>query len=225
MATKEFLAKIILGQDVNKDLAIAEKEVGEAQGKYNNACEAISVLEEKMSVLSESLNTSKQEMSSLQNEKELIDALLSQLLKDEEFNNAKVILEGRLDDKKAQLGNIVEKLHSSQKEHDLILHQLGKLQEEKTYLKDDNDNLTQEIELLKDKSEQGEKQKAERELIAQRKEIRDNLSTLKDKWQKILDDFKARIIDADNQKSFEELKCELKDYERRINNAIEISVK
>lgn len=226
MATKEFLAKIILGRDVNKDLAIAEKEVGEAQGKCNNACQAISALEEKMSVLSESLNTSKQEMSSLQNEKELIDALLSQLLKDEELNNAKVILEGRLDDKKVRLGNIVEKLHSSQKEHDLILHQLGKLKEEKTSLGKDIENLTHDIVLLKKKSKQGEKQKTEREkLIVQRKEIRDNLLTLKDEWQETLDDFKAKVVDADNQKSLERLKRELKNYERRINNAIEISIK
>lgn len=83
MAAKEFLAKVILGRVVHKDLAIAEKEVYETQGKYNNACQTISVLEEKNRVLRDSLHTSKQEMSSLQNEKELIVALLSQLLKEE----------------------------------------------------------------------------------------------------------------------------------------------
>ncbi len=56
MATKEFLTKIILARDVHKDLAIAEKEVGEARGKYNYACQTISTLEKKNSVLSDSLS-------------------------------------------------------------------------------------------------------------------------------------------------------------------------
>lgn len=226
MIIKDFLAKIILGRDVRKDLAIAEKEVYEAQGKYNNAYQAIGVLEGKKRVLSDSLDTSKQELSSSKSEKDSIYALLSQLLKDEELCDAKAILEGRLDNKNALLGNLTEKLRSSHKEHDLILAHLGKLQKEKTSLENDVDNLTQEIELLKEKSEKGKKQKAEREkLIGQRKGIRDNLSTLKGEWQETLDVFMARVDDADNLKSLKGLKRELEDYERRVNNAIEISVK
>ena len=222
MIIKDFLAKIILGRDVRKDLAIAEKEVYEAQGKYNNAYQAIGVLEGKKRVLSDSLDTSKQELSSLKSEKDSIYALLSQLLKDEELCDAKAILEGRLDNKNALLGNLTEKLRSSHKEHDLILAQLGELKKEKTSLDYDVDNLNHEIESLKEKSKQREEQKAK---ISQRKEVRDNLSTLKDKWQGTLDEFKARIDDADNLKSLEGLKRELVDYERLVNNAIEISVK
>ena len=77
MATKEFLVKIILGRDVYKDLAIAEKEMGEAQSKYNNACQTISTLKEKNRVLSDSLDTSKHELSSLKSEKDSTDSLLS----------------------------------------------------------------------------------------------------------------------------------------------------
>lgn len=61
-------------------------------------------------------------------------------------------------------------------------------------------------------------------LVVQRKGIRDNLTVLKDEWQNTLDEFKTRLADVDSQKSLNELKYELKDYERRINNAIEISV-
>jgi chromosome segregation ATPase len=217
-----FLAKIILGRDVQKDLAIAEKKEGEAQGKYNNACQTISALEEKIRVLSDSLDTSKQEFTSSRSEKDSIHALLSQLLNDEELCDAKAILEGRLDEKNALLGNLTEKLRSSHKEHDLILAQLGKFKEEKSSLDHDVDNLNYEIESLKEKSKQREEQKAR---ISQRKEVREKLSTLKDKWQGTLDDFKARIDDADNLKSLEGLKRELVDYERLVNNAIEISVK
>ena len=222
MATKEFLAKILLGRNVHKDLAIAEKEVVEAQGMYNNACQTISTFEEKKRVLSDSLDTSKQELSSLKSEKDSIDTLLSQLLNDEELCDAKAILEGRLDDKNALLGNLTEKLRSSHKEHDLILAQLGELKKEKSSLDYDVDNLNHEIESLKEKSKQREEQKAK---ISQRKEVRDNLSTLKDKWQGTFNDFKARIDDADNLKSLEGLKRELVDYERLVNNAIEILVK
>ena len=222
MNAKEFLAKIVLGKDVYKDLAIAEKEMNEAKDKYNNACQTLSVLEDKNGETSKSLDTSRKEKASLQSEKESIDALLSQLLNNEELCDAKTILEGKRDDKKAHLGNIIEELSSSQKEHDLILTQLGKLKEEKTSLDHDVENLNHEIESLKEKSKQREEQKAK---ISQRKEVRDNLSTLKDKWQGTLDEFKARIDDADNLKSLEGLKRELVDYERLVNNAIEISVK
>ena len=222
MNAKEFLAKIVLGKDVYKDLAIAEKEMNEAKDKYNNACQTLSVLEDKNGETSKSLDTSRKEKASLQSEKESIDALLSQLLNNEELCDAKTILERKRDDKKALLGNIIEKLSSSQKEHDLILTQLGELKEEKTSLDHDVENLNHEIESLKEKSKQREEQKAK---ISQRKEVRDNLSTLKDKWQGTLDEFKARIDDADSLKSFEGLKRELEDYERRVNNAIEISVK
>lgn len=222
MNAKEFLAKIVLGRDVYKDLTIAEKEMNEAKDKYSNACQTLSVLEYKYGEISKSLDTSSKEKASLQSEKESIDALLLQLLNNEELCDAKTILECKRDDKKALLGNIIEELSSSQKEHDLILAQLGKLKEEKTSLDHDVDNLNHEIESLKEKSKQREEQKAK---ISQRKEVRDILSTLKDKWQGTLDDFKTRIDDADNLKSLEGLKRELVDYERLVNNAIEISVK
>ena len=226
MSAKEFLAKIVLGRDVYKDLTIAEKEMNEAKDKYNNACQTLSVLEDKNGEISKSLDTSRKEKASLQSEKESIDALLLQLLNDDELGNTKAILEGRLDDKKALLKNRTEKLHSSQKEQSLIMDQLGKLKEEKTSLEHDLGIITREIELLKEKSKQKEGQVLEKEkLIVQRKGIRDNLSALKDGWQDTLDDFKAKVVDADNQKSLEGIKRELIDYERRVNNAIEISVK
>lgn len=226
MAVKGFLAKLLLGRDINEDLAMAEKENREVQGKYNNACQVVGVLEKKKKELSKSLDTSKQEITCLQSEKDSIDALLSQLLVEDELGNAQTTLEGSLDGKNELLGNQIEKLHSSQKEHDLVLAQLEKLKVEKTSLEHDVDNKTHEIELLKEKSKHRDEQKAKREeFLSQRRGIRDNLLTLKNEWQETLDNFKARIDDADSLKSFEGLKRELEDYERRVNNAIEISVK
>ena len=225
MAVKGFLAKLLLGRDINEDLAMAEKENREVQGKYNNACQVGGVLEKKKKELSKSLDTSKQEITCLQSEKDSIDALLSQLLVEDELGNAQTTLEGNLDGNEL-LGNQIEKLHSSQKEHDLVLAQLEKLKVEKTSLEHDVDNKTREIELLKEKSKHRDEQKAKREeFLSQRRGIRDNLLTLKNEWQETLDNFKARIDDADSLKSFEGLKRELEDYERRVNNAIEISVK
>lgn len=79
MAAKHFLAKLLLGRDINEDLAMAEKGNREVHGKYNNACLTISVLEEKNRELSKSLDASKQDMISLQSEKNSIYVLLSQL--------------------------------------------------------------------------------------------------------------------------------------------------
>ena len=226
MAVNKYIVKIILGRDIHKDLAIAEKQELEAQGKYNNACQTISVLEEKDRLLSKTLDASRRKLTSLQSEKKSIDKLLSQLLSDEELENAKTILEGRLDGKNELLGSQIEKLRSSQKEHDLVLAQLEKLKVEKTSLEHDVDNKTREIELLKEKSKHRDEQKAKREeFLSQRREIRDNLLTLKNEWQETLDDFNTKAVEANNLKSLEGLKRELEDYERRINNAIEISVK
>ena len=226
MAAKHFLAKLLLGRDINEDLAMAEKGNREVHGKYNNACQTISVLEEKNRELSKSLDASKQDMISLQSEKNSIYVLLSQLLAEDEFSNAKTILAGRLDNKKVLLSNLIENLRSSQKEFDLILDQLKKLKVEKTSLEHDIENKTREIELLKEKSKHRDEQKAKREeFLSQRRGVRDNLLTLKNEWQETLDEFKARIDDADSLRSFKELKRELEDYERRVNNAIEISVK
>ena len=145
---------------------------------------------------------------------------------EDELGNAQTTLEGSLDGKNELLGSQIEKLRSSQKEHDLVLAQLEKLKVEKTSLEHDVDNKTREIELLKEKSKHRDEQKAKREeFLSQRRGIRDNLLTLKNEWQETLDNFKARIDDADSLKSFEGLKRELEDYERRVNNAIEISVK
>lgn len=223
MAVKGFLAKLLLGRDINEDLAMAEKENREVQGKYNNACQAVGVLEKKKKELSKSLDTSKQEITCLQSEKDSIDALLSQLLVEDELGNAQTTLEGRLDNKKVLLGRLIVKLKSSKKEHDLILAQLVKLKKEKPSLEHDIKNLTCE---LKEKSKQKEELKDKKEeIVSQRREIRENLLTLKNEWQETLDGFKERVVDADNLKSLEGLKRELVDYERRINNAIEISVK
>ena len=226
MTAKEFLAKLLLGRDINEDFAMAEKENREVQGKYNNACQTISVLEEENIELSKSLDASKQKMTSLQSEKDSTDALLSQLLNDDELSNAKTAIEDCLEDKKKLYGKLVEKLHLSKKEHDLILKQLGELKEERTSLENDVNNLSHEIKLLKENSEQRDtKITDKKKLIAQRKGIRDTLLTLKDKWLETLDDFKTRMDGADTMKSLEGLKRELEDYERRVNNAIEISVK
>lgn len=227
MEVKEFLAKIILGSDIHKDLAIAKKEEQEAQDKYNNAYQTICLLEEKKRELNQSLETFMQEISFLQNEKESIDTFLSQLQNDEVLGIKRTIQEVRLDEKKIIiLGNLIEKIRSSSNEYNQTLIQLKSQKEKKISLEHDIDNSTRELELMKEKSKHRDEQKAKRkEYLSQRRGIRDNLLTLKNEWQKTLDDFKARLDDADSLKSFKELERELKDYERRINNAIEIYVK
>ena len=140
--------------------------------------------------------------------------------------DAKTILEDRLDDQNTLLRNLTEKLLSSQKEHKLILNKLGKLKEERALLEQDVDNLAHEIELMKEKSKRRESAKEKREeIMAQRKKIRDNLLTLKNEWKETLYAFKTKAVDADNLKSLEGLERELKDYEKLVNNAIEIAVK
>lgn len=226
MAAKDFLAKIILGSDIYKDLAIAEKEMYDAQGKYNNACRAISALEEKKRLLSNSLDILKQEEYSLECEKKSIDTLLSKLLSDEELDSPKTSLVDKLNNKDALLESWERKLCCSEEEKKNILKQKEKLQGKKISLEKDVNLLSKEIAKLEDASNGGDEKIAERrKIINQRKEIKENLLTLKEKWQETLDDMKTRVDSADNLKSLKRLELELKDYEKTINNAIEISVK
>lgn len=226
MAAKDFLAKIILGSDIYKDLAIAEKEMYDAQGKYNNACRAISELEEKKRLLSNSLDILKQEEYSLECEKKSIDTLLSQLLSDEELDSPKTSLVDKLNNKDALLESWERKLCCSEEEKKNILKQKEKLQGKKISLEKDVNLLSKEIAKLEDASNGGDEKIAERrKIINQRKEIKENLLTLKEKWQETLDDMKTRVDSADNLKSLKRLELELKDYEKTVNNAIEISVK
>ncbi len=226
MAAKDFLAKIILGSDIYKDLAIAEKEMYDAQGKYNNACRANSALEEKKRLLSNSLDILKQEEYSLECEKESIDTLFSKLLNDEELDSPKTSLVDKLNNKDALLESWERKICCSEEEKKNILRQKEKLQGKKISLEKDVNLLSEEIAKLEEASNGGDEKIAERrKIINQRKEIKENLLTLKEKWQETLDDMKTRVDSADNLKSLKRLELELKDYEKTVNNAIEISVK
>lgn len=226
MAAKDFLAKIILGSDIYKDLAITEKEMHDAQGKYNNACIAISALEEKKRLLSNSLDILKQEEYSLECEKESIDTLFSKLLNDEELDSPKTSLVDKLNNKDALLESWERKICCSEEEKKNILRQKEKLQGKKISLEKDVNLLSEEIAKLEEASNGGDEKIAERrKIINQRKEIKENLLTLKEKWQETLDDMKTRVDSADNLKSLKRLELELKDYEKTVNNAIEISVK
>ena len=53
--------------------------------------------------------------------------------------------------------------------------------------------------------------------------LRDKLATLKNEWGKKLDEFAAKLDDA-NKPTLLRLKCELEDYEKTIQNAIDIPV-
>lgn len=226
MAANNFLARVILGSDIYKDLAITEKEMHDAQGKCNNACLAISALEENKRLLSNSLDILKQEASSLECEKESIDTLFSKLLNDEELNSPKTSLVDKLNNKDALLESWERKICCSEEEKKNILRQKEELQGKKISLEKDVDLLSKEIAKLEEASKGGDEKIAERrKIINQRKEIKENLLTLKEKWQEMLNDIKTRVDSADNLKSLKRLELELKDYEKRVNNAIEISVK
>ena len=94
---------------------------------------------------------------------------------------------------------------------------------EKTSLEKEVVSLNHKVEALKEESEQkGEKNIIEKKLD-QRKNIRANLATLKNEWQKALEIFKERLKLADTDiQNLLALQREIEDYERRVKNAIEI---
>lgn len=225
MALKDFLAKLLLGGDIHENLAMAEKVMCEEKDKYDNACNANDALEKECSSLEKSVESLAQELNTLKEEQVSLDEYLNLFLKDEERNDAQTVLTNRLEEKRTQLLTIQSQFQSSEKERGRLKGLMEDLQKEKATLGIEINILNHDIEVLRKSSKQNDEQKAPKEkLIDQRKGIKDNLTTLKYEWQNTLDDFKARLVDCDSQKSLKELKRELNDYERRINNAINIPV-
>ncbi|MBO7130493.1 MAG: hypothetical protein J6W05_12065 [Prevotella sp.] len=225
MDVKDYLAKLLLGGDIHENLAMAEKEMCEANDKYDNACNANDALEKECDSLEKSVNSLTQELKTLKEEQLSLDEYMNLFLKDEERIDAQTVLANRLEEKRTQLLSTQSQLQSSEKERGRLKGLMKDLQKEKATLEIEVNTLNHDIEVHRKSSKQKDEQKAKREkLIDQRKGIRDNLTTLKDEWQNTLDDFNARLVDCDSLKSLEELKRELNDYERCINNAINIPV-
>ncbi len=225
MAVKDFLAKLLLGSDLHDDLAIAEREMRETQDKYMSARSTNDALEKECISINKSVNLLTQDLNTLKDEQKSLDDYLTQFLKDDEWNDAQIVLTKRLNEKREQLLNIQSQFQSSEKECGRQTELIEGLKGKKTSIENEIVNLKNEVEVLKVKSEQkGDKIKIEKKL-GQQKNIRANLTTLHDEWQKSLEDFRERLTlaDADKQNLLA-LQREIEDYERRVKNAIEISV-
>ena len=103
MNVKDLLAKFLHCGDIHVNLAIAEKEMRETQVKYISACNTNEALEDECSSLDKSVNLLTQEVNTLKNERKSLDEYLNQFLKDDEWNDAKVVQTKRLEEKRTQL--------------------------------------------------------------------------------------------------------------------------
>ena len=214
MNVKDLLAKFLHCGDIHVNLAIAEKEMRETQVKYISACNTNEALEDECSSLDKSVNLLTQEVNTLKNERKSLDEYLNQFLKDDEWNDAKVVQTKRLEEKRTQLLAIQSQLKSSEKKHGRQIELIEGLKGEKTSLEKEVVSLNHKVE--------AEKNIIEKKLD-QRKNIRANLATLKNEWQKALEIFKERLKLADTDiQNLLALQREIEDYERRVKNAIEI---
>jgi chromosome segregation ATPase len=223
MTVKDFLAKILLGSDIHEDLAESEREMRETKDKYISARNTNEALENECSLLDKSVNSLIQELNSLKDEQKSTEEYLSNFLKDVELDGAQGKLTSRLEEKKVQLLNVQSQLQSSKERYDGLIKQMEGLKDEKLSLKKEVDNLSHKVETLKLEYEKKDERNVLERKLDQRKNIRANLASLKDEWQKALDNFEEKLTLSNiNKQNLLVLQREIEDYERRVKNAIEI---
>lgn len=209
---KEYLAKLILGKDVRKELAIAEQEKLNAKVKLEWICDDVAALETQKNTLDRCIDTKERELSDLQEEKRDLDELLSQA-EIEDNEDALAILQTRIIEKNSILDTLKQDLFSLESQRDQLKAKIPVLRQEKQGLQSEVDGLKEQAE---------EKERNERQLVnklEQRKGIRDHLNVLKEQWSQKQNDFETRIEKADREELLR-LQHELKDYENLITNAI-----
>ena len=215
MTIKESLTKILLGRNINKELATAVEENHKAHDEYNNACQDNNALKEELCALTESLKSHTESLASLIKENERLDSLLSQLMEIKAIDEAQESLENILNDYKTKLNNLKVNLNNNEQEHDKLQRQLEKIQDEKI-------NLDRDIEILNQKIESSKKEREQQigNILNQRKSIKETLATHKEKWQANIEEFNIKIVNA-NKLDLLELRHKCDDYETKIKNAIE----
>lgn len=209
---KEYLAKLILGKDVRKELATAEQEKLNEIVKLERICSNVAALETQRNTLANCIDTKKRELSELQEEKRGLDEIFSQV-EIGENEDVLTFLQTKLTEKNGVLDTLKQDLSALESQRDQLKTRIPVLLQEKQGLQSEVDVLKEQIE---------EKKRNERQLVnklEQSKVIRDNLNNLKEQWHKKMNDFETRIDDADRH-ALLQLQRELKDYEIRITNAI-----
>lgn len=228
MSTKKTIAKLILGSDIYEDLSSSEKEACKAKDKYESVNSENRTLEKECWCLDRSVKTLSNELISLQKKKKTLDYTIEQLLIGINKEEADTILSNELETKKKELVFLKNELCSLETEHLNLKGKIKGLNEKKISAENRLTELIKEAELLKesfDKEKELRESDAKQanEKLPQRMILRDNLATLKNEWGKKLDEFAAKLDDA-NKPTLLGLKRELEDYEKKIQNAIDIPV-
>lgn len=209
---KKYLAKLILGKDVRKELANAEQEKHNTKVKLERICSDVAAMETQMHTLDYCVAAKEREFSELQEEKKDLDELLSQV-GIEENEDALTILRRRKIEKNGMLDTLKHDLSSLESQRDQLKTKIPVLQQEKQVLQ-------REVNALKAQVE--EKERIDSQLVnklEQRKGIRGHLNDLKEQWPQKQNDFETRIEEADREELLR-LQHELKDYENLITHAI-----
>ena len=168
------------------------------------------------------------ELISLQKKKKTLDYTIGQLLIGIDKEEADTILSNELETKKKELVFLKNELCSLETEHLDLKGKIKGLNEKKISAGNKLTELIKEAELLKESFDKKKElresdRKQANDKLPQRMILRDKLATLKNEWGKKLDEFAAKLDDA-NKPTLLRLKCELEDYEKKIQNAIDIPV-
>lgn len=219
---REIIAKLLLGRDVRSELANAEKTNNDMMSKLETANNEVDNLTKEANALNEILIKSEHSLASFREELHQLNDIISENASSASDTDGLTMLQNTLEKKKNELTVIEDELKKLEKERQNLTGDIDAATKEKSNLQNKLNVLVKDKEELDKKIHYAEK---ENELIAQklsqRKEILDKLKALKDQWQYTLEDFRSKM-DKPETEDLHRLKKELNDYERNIQNLIEI---
>jgi chromosome segregation ATPase len=222
MNMKEILAKLLLGKDVRLELANVEKTNNDMISKLKTANYEVENLTKEADALNEILIKSEHSLAGFKEELHQLNDIISENVSTVSDTDGLTILQNTLEKKKNELAVIENELNKLEKDMQNLTMDIAAATKEKSNLQKEFNKLAKDQEELDKKINEAEKEK---DLIArklsQRKEILEKLKVLKDQWQHTLEDFRSKI-DKPKTEDLHRLKKELNDYERNIQNLIEI---
>ncbi len=216
---KRSLAKLILGTDVREDYSDAEHEYLAAKSKTEKKTDDFKLLNAQKEKLEKDLEAANSKLTSLQQQIRSIDEAIQQRLGNAQDTDIKGRLQKLLELKIADLTLKEEELEKVKRQQNTLKDKEQTATQNKQSLENDIASLNQEItDLRKQVKERNDKKQEAIKKLPQKREILNHLKSLKEQWDEKLNYFQE-LSDSNDKATLQNLKKELDDYYKIIDNA------
>lgn len=216
---KRSLAKLILGTDVREDYSDAEHEYLAAKSKTEKKTDDVKLLNAQKEKLEKDIEAANSKLTSLQQQIRSIDEAIQQRLGNAQDTDIKGRLQKLLELKIADLTLKEEELEKVKRQQNTLKDKEQTATQNKQSLEDDIASLNKEItDLRKQVKERNDKKQEAIKKLPQKREILNHLKSLKEQWDEKLNYFQE-LSDSNDKATLQNLKKELDDYYKIIDNA------